>query len=162
MSKKITFYDKSNDQLMESHVALIAKNALIFERLMDERLAPLDITSSQTKVLMMIGCAGFTMASTIADTLGTNPSGVVRSLDKLEAKGWIERVRSIEDRREVHLQLTSKGHKLIEQIPSYMNDSLNESLSGFTQAEHKMLISFLNRLTENNLRQMERFEKRPR
>lgn len=158
MSKKIAFYGKTNHQFIESHVVLLAKNTLMFERLMDIRLAPLDITSSQTKVLMMIGCAGYTMASTIAQTLGSNASGVVRSLDKLEAKGWIERVRSVKDRREVHLIVTPKGQKIIDQIPMYMNDSLNESLSGFSQEEHKTLMNLLSRLTENNLRQIDQQE----
>lgn len=159
MPNKIPFYGKADNQFVESHVVLLAKNSLMFERLMDIRLAPLDITSSQTKILMMIGCGGYTMASTIAKKLGSNAGGVVRSLDKLEAKGWIERVRSAEDRREVHLIVTDAGKKLIDKVPLYMNDSLNESLSGFSKEEFETLKRLLNRLAENNLRQIEELEK---
>lgn len=158
MPNKIQFYGKIDNQFVESHVVLLAKNSLMFEKLMDIRLAPLDITSSQTKILMMIGCAGYTMASTIAKTLGSNAGGVVRILDKLEAKGWIERVRSAEDRREVHLMVTQAGKKLIDRVPLYMNESLNESLSGFSKEEFETLKRLLNRLAENNLRQIEELE----
>lgn len=158
MPNNIHFYGKTDNQFIESHVVLLAKNSLMFEKLMDIRLAPLDITSSQTKILMMIGCANYTMASTIAKTLGSNAGGVVRILDKLEAKGWIERVRSAEDRREVHLKVTEAGQKLIDRVPLYMNDSLNESLSGFSQEEFETLKRLLNRLAENNIRQIEALE----
>ena len=159
MSKNLQFYGKEDKQFVDSHVVLLAKNSLMFEKLMDIRLAPLDITSSQTKILMMIGCGGYTMASTIAKRLGSNASGVVRSLDKLEAKGWIERVRSAEDRREVHLLVTQAGQKMIDRIPLYMNDSLNESLSGFSQEEFETLKRLLTRLAENNMRQIDELEK---
>jgi DNA-binding MarR family transcriptional regulator len=160
MSKEIEFYSQSEDRGAEESLAfLMVKNALIFERLADIRLAPLDITSSQTRVLMMIGCAGFTMASVIAKRMGTNAAGVVRSIDKLEAKGWIERVRSEEDRREVHLNLTPAGEKLISQIPLYMNETLNSSLNGFSQEEFQMLVSSLKRVADNNLAQLQEYEK---
>jgi MarR family multiple antibiotic resistance transcriptional regulator len=159
MSNNLEFYGKEDKQFVDSHVVLLAKNSLMFEKLMDIRLAPLDITSSQTKILMMIGCGGYTMASTIAKRLGSNAGGVVRSLDKLEAKGWIERVRSAEDRREVHLLVTEAGQKMIDRVPLYMNDSLNESLSGFSKEEFETLKRLLTRLAENNMRQIDELEK---
>lgn len=160
MSQKIEFYPKSENQGAEESLAfLMVKNALIFERLADIRLAPLDITSSQTRVLMMIGCAGFTMASVIAKKMGSNAAGVVRSIDKLEAKGWIERVRSDEDRREVHLHLTAAGKKLISQIPNYMNETLNGSLQDFSRQEFDSLLGFLKRVANNNLAQLQEYEK---
>lgn len=159
MPEFIEFYPKSENQEPEESLAfLMIKNALIFERLADIRLAPLDITSSQTRVLMMIGCAGFTMASVIAKKMGSNAAGVVRSIDKLEAKGWIERVRSKEDRREVHLHLTAAGKKLISQIPMHMNESLNSSLQGFSRQEFDALIKSLKKVADNNLAQLQELE----
>lgn len=160
MSKAVEFYSQSEVQSAEESLAfLMVKNALIFERLADIRLAPLDITSSQTRVLMMIGCAGFTMASVIAKKMGSNAAGVVRSIDKLEEKGWIERVRSEADRREVHLHLTPAGEALISQIPLYMNETLNGSLNNFSRDEFEALIKQLKRVAENNLAQLREFEK---
>ena len=160
VSKQIEFYSKSETQAPEESLAfLMIKNALIFERLADIRLAPLDITSSQMRVLMMIGCAGFTMASVIAKKMGSNAAGVVRSIDKLEAKGWIERVRSEADRREVHLHLTSAGRKLINQIPVQMNESLNAALQDFSRQEFEALIEALKRVANNNLAQLDECER---
>ena len=47
----------------------------------------------------------------------------------------------------------------IDRVPLYMNDSLNESLSGFSKEEFETLKRLLNRLAENNLRQIEELEK---
>lgn len=146
------------DLFSNSFGFLLVKNTLIFEKLADIKLAPLDITSSQMRVLMMVGYAGFTMASTIAKKMGSNAGGVVRSIDRLEAKGWIERIRSIEDRREVHLSLTAQGRKLIEQIPLVLQESNSMSLKGFSDAEQETLIDLLERLAQNNLEQLDQHE----
>ncbi len=147
------------NRFAESLGFMLVKNALIFEKLADIRLAPLDITSSQMRVLMMIGYAGFTMASTIAKKLGSNAGGVVRSLDKLEAKGWIERIRSEKDRREVHLRLTKEGEVLIDKIPDYLKEPLNRALKGISQEEHQQLMRLLERVAENNIEQLHEHEK---
>lgn len=157
---KTQFYDKSDMQLSESIAFLIVKNSLIFGKLADISLAPLDISSSQTRILMVIGCQGCLMASSIAKKLGSNAGGVVRALDKLENKGWIERIRSDVDRREVHLALTPAGTALLKKVPEYLFDSWNEALTGFTQEEFGTLTHLLTRLTENNLRHLENREKK--
>lgn len=146
------------DLFSNSFGFLLVKNTLIFEKLADIKLAPLDITSSQMRVLMMIGYAGFTMASTIAKKMGSNAGGVVRSIDRLEAKGWIERIRSVEDRREVHLNLTAQGRKLIEQIPLVLQESNSLALKGFSDDEERSLINLLERLAQNNLEQLAQHE----
>ena len=146
------------DLFSNSFGFLLVKNTLIFEKLADIKLAPLDITSSQMRVFMMIGYAGFTMASTIAKKMGSNAGGVVRSIDRLEAKGWIERIRSVEDRREVHLNLTAQGRKLIEQIPLVLQESNSLALKGFSDDEERSLINLLERLAQNNLEQLAQHE----
>ena len=61
-------------------------------------------------------------------TLGT----VTTSLNNLERKGYIERLRSDQDRRVVHLHLTKKGrlvHRLHKRFHKAMVESIIEGMS---------------------------------
>lgn len=64
-------------------------------------------------------------------TLGT----VTTSLNNLERKGYIERVRSEQDRRVVHLHLTKKGH-LIHRLHKRFHKAMVEKIiDGMSEEE---------------------------
>jgi DNA-binding MarR family transcriptional regulator len=71
-------------------------------------------------------------------------------IDRLEEKGFIRRVRSQEDRRVVHLEMTEAGKALYPQVIPPVVDLLNAHLQGFSQEELDMLIGFLKRIVANN------------
>jgi len=70
-------------------------------------------------------------------------------LDRLAAKGLIERVRSETDRRVVHLRLTPEGHAAAEKIPHVLADVNNDFLRGFNKQEWQQLKEFLQRMLVN-------------
>jgi len=74
--------------------------------------------------------------SKLAQRMCLNSSTVVRILDGLEEKGLVERVRSTNDRRKVHVTLTSAGSLIVNQSPN---------------VAHNLLIKSLNMLSENKL-----------
>lgn len=53
-------------------------------------------------------------------------SNVPRILDRLVAKGLVERQQSLEDRRETESQLTVKGLELLQKVNAYLDDSQNK------------------------------------
>ncbi|MFS1663285.1 MarR family winged helix-turn-helix transcriptional regulator [Streptococcus sp. zg-JUN1979] len=75
-------------------------------------------------------------------TLGT----VTASLNKLEAKGYIERRRSEVDRRVVHLSLTPKG-RLVDRLHSKFHKRLVEQIvEDFDETDVKALTKGLSNL----------------
>jgi DNA-binding MarR family transcriptional regulator len=66
-------------------------------------------------------------------------------LDKLEARGLLERSRSIEDRRVVNLELTKEGNAIAVQLPSIAPVVLNRRLKRFTKAEFEEFRRLLNK-----------------
>ena len=54
----------------------------------------------------------------LADALGQENQGITGLLDRLEQRGWVQRVRDLRDRRTIRLELTDAGAaKLAETIP---------------------------------------------
>ena len=159
MSKtNLNFYDKTDTDFSKSIAFLLFKNTLMLGRLADLYLAPIDLTSSQMRILMMIGYGACNQVSMISKKLGSNAAGVVRTLDRLEEKQWIKRTRSEVDRREVLLELTPTGMELIKKIPGSLSELLNYSLMGFTTEEFELMKNLLDRMIINNLALLQEIE----
>ncbi len=79
--------------------------------------------------------------------LGIDTGLMTRMLDKLEAKQFLERSRSLEDRRVVNLALTKTGDEIAARIPEIAPVVLNNRLKDFTKAEFKemqrLLLKFI-------------------
>lgn len=120
------------------------------QRLMQERIEGLfeqqGFTLQQWVVLMYLRDG---LAVTIADIcrdLHHDSGAMTRLVDQLEARKFIERRRSADDRRVVELSLTDAGAEVLDTLVPTACDALNTSLDGFTREEVKMLQSMLRRL----------------
>jgi len=92
------------------------------------------------------------MATTVAELAREcqlDTGAMTRLLDRLEAKGLCRRVRSLEDRRVVHIELTDEGRVAAEQVPHVLSRVQNEYLAGFTEAEWAQLKGYLQRIFDN-------------
>ncbi len=74
---------------------------------------------------------------------------MTRLLDRLEAKGLCRRVRSLEDRRVVHIELTEEGRTAAREVPHVLSRVQNEHLAGFSNEEWEQLKSYLRRILDN-------------
>ena len=74
------------------------------------------VTPPQFRVLVVLSTEGPLRTSTLAARMGAVPSTFTRSLDRMEASGWIVRRENPESRREVLVDLTDTGHRLVEDV----------------------------------------------
>jgi DNA-binding MarR family transcriptional regulator len=74
---------------------------------------------------------------------------MTRTLDRLEAKGLVTRVRSSEDRRVVNLELTREGREAARQIPDVLCKVQNAFLQGLSVEEWQQLKDLLRRVLAN-------------
>lgn len=75
-----------------------------------------DLTHSQFAVLEALYHLGSLCQGTLSGKLLTSTGNMTLVLDNLEKRGLVRRVRSVEDRRMVLIELTAKGAELIEDI----------------------------------------------
>src|ERR1700681_1085438 len=78
----------------------------------EARAEALDITASQLQVLCRLWQGDGILTSTLTRDICSDGGTITGLLDRLEAKALIRRERSAEDRRAVHVFLTSAGREL--------------------------------------------------
>lgn len=72
-----------------------------------------------------------------ADRLGIRAGAVTALADRLEARGLIERVRGLDDRRVVLLRLTARGRSSLARLEETLAHAAGAALEGLSQAERE-------------------------
>ncbi|OZI41473.1 MarR family transcriptional regulator [Bordetella genomosp. 5] len=118
-------------------------------RMLDQEMAPLDLTAMQWRPLAMIFRGRADTPAELARLIGVDTGAMTRTLDRLEAKGLLRRVRSQEDRRVIKLELTDDGQEKAREIPQYIAKVLNLHLRGFSADETAQARHLLMRMLAN-------------
>jgi DNA-binding MarR family transcriptional regulator len=109
------------------------------------------LTDSQWKPLWLIKAGIADTSFEIARQLNMDAGAVTRMVDRVVAKGLVERVRSESDRRVVHLSLTAAGEAVVAEVPRVLAAVNNDFLRGFSESEWKQLQKFLSRMGANGM-----------
>jgi DNA-binding MarR family transcriptional regulator len=106
------------------------------------------ITLQQYNVLRILRGAGEEGLPTlaIAERMVEQAPGITRLLDRLEARGWVERHRCAEDRRRVLCLITAAGLDLLQELDPIMDDADDRSLAMLKPEEVERLIQILDRI----------------
>lgn len=115
----------------------------------DAQLAEHDLTYVQWLPLYKLLLNSDATSTCLARDLGMDPASVTRALDRIEAKGLLQRQRSTTDRRRVELVLTDQGRAVAAQVPAALSSVLNGHLAGFSHDECRQLLSMLRRMLHN-------------
>ncbi|MDD7887643.1 MarR family winged helix-turn-helix transcriptional regulator [Flavivirga sp. 57AJ16] len=91
---------------------------------------PYGISPQQYNILRILNGANEPLnVQVIKDRMLERSPNATRLMDKLCAKGYIERIPSEHDRRVVKIVITDKGKKLIASIPHNINKDLLKNLN---------------------------------
>lgn len=115
----------------------------------DAQLAPYKLTYVQWVPLYKLLMNEGQTAAQLARENAIDPAALNRSLTRLENKGLIQRERSQQDRRVVHLRLTPTGRDVAQHVPGVLADVLNGHLQGFSPVEWTQLQQLLQRMWAN-------------
>jgi len=112
----------------------------------DKELAPLDVTAAQYIIMSQLANRLADSASQLCRSISYDPGAMTRMIDRLEAKGFVRRVRCPEDRRASNLELTAEGRSVFPKLRERVVNVLNRFLRDFTQSEVRQLEGFLQRM----------------
>jgi len=148
-------YDSTSYQPGKSIGAMLSRvkaemlAALDRELAADKRLAPLEMSAAQYIIMANLAGPEPKSASDLCKGISYDAGAMTRMLDRLEAKGLIRRMRSAQDRRLMHLELTDEGRAAYPRMREMSMAVANRFLRGFTRAEARQLESLLARMLEN-------------
>jgi len=75
-----------------------------------------EVTLPQFRVMVILSNHGRMRAGALAELVGTAPSTLTRSLDRMVVAGWLTREANPESRREVLVELTEQGKTLVDTV----------------------------------------------
>ena len=148
-------YDSASYQPGKSIGAMLSRvkaemlAALDRELAADKRLAPLEMSAAQYIIMANLAGPEPKSASDLCKGISYDAGAMTRMLDRLEAKGLIRRMRSAQDRRLMHLELTDEGRAAYPRMREMSMAVANRFLRGFTRAEARQLESLLARMLDN-------------
>jgi len=122
------------------------------QRSVERNMAPLDLTAMQWRPLALLARGQADNPAELARCAGMDTGAMTRTLDRLEAKGLLRRVRCQNDRRMVRLELTDEGRAQCQLIPFALADAQNRMLQDVTPQELDQFLSLARRMLANGAR----------
>lgn len=107
-----------------------------------------DITNNDMHVIEAVGIGEPRNMSAVAKLLSITVGTLTIAVNNLVKKGYIERVRSKEDRRVVLVSLTEKGKKAYQHHKRFHEEMIQSLLKGLSEQEISTLVTALTNLRE--------------
>ena len=126
--------------------SVVRAQQLLMERI-DAALRPLDLTFARYEVLQLLAFSrsGSMPMTRLGSLLQVHPTSVTSAVGRLVAQGYVERVRSEDDRRVVRAVLTDAGRAAVEKATEALNAQVFEQ-PGLPGPEVSRLTEQLTRL----------------
>ena len=109
----------------------------------DRRVASLELTRSQWWVLTYVFRDQGLTQSELADNLEIGKVALGNLIDRLEAKGWVERRPDPNDRRINRVYLTEKAAPIMEDMRAPAQDLYDMIVSGLSKSQRETLVDLL-------------------
>lgn len=125
----------------------LLKTADVIRRQLGEFMDQYGITPQQYNVLRILrgtGTAGLPTLS-IGQRLIEATPGITRLLDRMESRGWVERVRCAKDRRVVYARILQPGLDLLDRIDPELTAMHAECFPLLDDSELEQLIALLDK-----------------
>lgn len=123
--------------------------ARLMRKRFEQRTARFGFTRSQWQVLVHLAKNEGIHQAGLADILEVEPISLMRILDKLQARGLVERRQHPKDRRVWLLYLTAEAHPSLEILRKLGEQTRAEALVGISEADQQRLLGILDALRAN-------------
>ena len=148
MAKEVTYKPKTSLALKSLYNIGKANNTIS-----DSTHAYIKTTGlnpTQYAIIDVLGHDGSMKISEIYNKMLIKSGNKTMILDSLEKKGFIRRVFSKNDRREIIIELTSAGQKFFNQYYKAYGEFVEKTLSVLSQAEQKELLVLLGKINTSD------------
>jgi DNA-binding MarR family transcriptional regulator len=135
---------KPFSQLEEEALLSVVRTADLLAQRMNQFLKRFELSGSQYNVLRILrGSPDGLSCGQIAERMISRDPDVTRLLDKLEARGLIERERNEDDRRVVIARITAGGLDLLTRLDPLVASEHRRQLGALGEQKLRQLIELL-------------------
>lgn len=107
------------------------------------------VSPEQFHLLKIIASKEDAIQTELAEIMQLDKSGIMRHIDQLETKGFLNRVNDLNDRRKKYVVLTEIGADVLAEIKIIMDEIGKKTLRNISDAEIIIFKQVLNKLKEN-------------
>jgi len=112
--------------------------------------AEIKLTMEQLGLLLIIfSSENEVIQQDLACSMGKDKSGILRTIDTLEAKELVKRVSDTSDRRKKYLMITKKGERVVAQYLEIEFEITSELQKGLTEEEMTTFYKVVNHIKAN-------------
>lgn len=105
--------------------------------------------------------SGLQSAGAVAAATGLTPAAVTALTDRLEARGYVTRTRSLEDRRKVVIEATKQTRELSERYYGTIAREGEKVVASFSDTELETVLRFVNAALDLQSEQLARIKAEP-
>jgi len=128
---------------------LITYAQKLAHRALGEGLQKHGVTVAQWAVLVVLWEVDGLTQKDLSERVAVETPTLSRTIDRMERDKLVERVRNIEDRRQVHVNLTERGAALWRDLVPEAEIVLARALHNFDETEEAQLCALLQRVITN-------------
>ena len=128
---------------------ILALTAKSFLHLLHHQLGYLDIERNYYALMLIELGDGLMTQKELAGQLESDKVSIVRIVDYLTSKGYVERVENLVDRRKYCLTLTDKAKDMLPGIKKSMQEVTATAFEGITQKQQAEFITILGEIKNN-------------
>jgi DNA-binding MarR family transcriptional regulator len=122
---------------------ITASRALVGIAVRSINAAPVEVTLTQHRLLVLLATGGDQTVGALAEQLQVNASNASRLCDRLQRLGLVGRERSSSDGRVVDVSLTAAGRDLLETVRAHRRQEIQGVLSRMQRSDVDMAIRAL-------------------
>lgn len=101
------------------------------------------LTTPQVVALRACAALGEVTTGRLSKEISLSQGTVTAILDRLDAKGLIERYRSASDRRVVHARITADGLHVLSQTPTLLNEGFTTEFAQLPEQDRQHMVEVL-------------------
>ena len=137
--------DKTATMSRLHSVARLARTALA------ARLLAHGFYAGQDQIMLALDAEDGQTPGQLAQRIGVRPPTITKTINRLQAQGFLEKRASRADARQAHIFLTDAGRETIHAIEKSVKKTEKQALKGFDKKEQKALFKLLARIEANLL-----------
>ncbi len=106
------------------------------------------LTAPQLLVLRTIGDADNVSMSQIANNISLSQATVTTIVDRLETRGFVNRIRSVQDKRKTFVRLTPKGTETLAEAPTPLQEIFIDRFEALSDWEKHLIVASLSKVAD--------------